>query len=70
MMQRLLVVLVVAALLALAIGWVRKELAIDRCLDHGGRWNAARSVCEGTHSVSGGLAIIAAFQARHSTPRG
>jgi len=70
MMQRLLILALCAALLAVAVGWVRKELAIDRCLDLGGRWNAARSACEGTHSVSGALAIIAAFQARHSTPRG
>ena len=70
MMRRLLVLALIVALLALAAGWVRKELAIDRCLDHGGRWNAVRAACEGTHSVSGALVIIAAFPAFDSTPRG
>ena len=69
MMRAALILAVVAALLFVAVSWVRRELAIDRCLDHGGRWNAARSACEGTHSVANGLVIIAAFPARHS-PRG
>ncbi len=69
MMRAALILAVVAALLFVAVSWVRRELAIDRCLDHGGRWNAARVACEGTHTVSGPLVIIAAFPARHS-PRG
>jgi hypothetical protein len=35
------IVLVVALFL-----WLRHELKIDRCLDQGGRWNKAQSVCE------------------------
>lgn len=48
-MRTVLILAVVAALLFIAVSWARRELAIDRCLDHGGRWNAARSICEGTH---------------------
>jgi hypothetical protein len=51
MMRTVLVITVVAALLFVAVSWVRRELAIDRCHDQGGRWNAARSACEGTHTV-------------------
>ncbi len=69
-MRAALILAVVAALLFVAVGWVRRELAIDRCLDHGGRWNAAQSACEGTHSVFNALGIIASFQARLPTPRG
>lgn len=73
MMRHLRVVLLlvlVAALLAMVIGWVKNELAFDRCMDRGGHWNAVRSVCEGTHSAAGSLAIIAAFQVFDPTPRG
>lgn len=27
--------------------WLRHEIAIDRCLDLGGRWDAQRDACEG-----------------------
>lgn len=73
MMRHLRVVLLlvlVAALLAMVISWVKNELAFDRCMDRGGHWNAVRSVCEGTHSAAGSLAIIAAFQVFDPTPRG
>lgn len=38
--------LALAALLACG-RWVWHQVGIDRCLDHGGRWDAQRSVCEG-----------------------
>jgi hypothetical protein len=41
-------VLAIAALGA--VTWLavhlRREIAIDRCLDNGGRWNYSASVCE------------------------
>lgn len=54
--------LLVAILLALAVSvqWVRKELAIDRCHDQGGRWNAAAALCEGTHRAAIGLLLARA----------
>lgn len=34
-----------AAFVALLV-WVRTQLAIDSCLDQGGRWSYTRDVCE------------------------
>jgi hypothetical protein len=34
-------------LLAVLGLWLRNEVRIDRCLDHGGRWDGDRQVCEG-----------------------
>lgn len=43
---RLSVVLATVALLLLVMPYVRSFLAVDRCLDSGGRWDAATSACE------------------------
>ena len=43
--------LVLFALVALVVvSRVRRFIAIDTCLDHGGAWNYGRSVCEGATS--------------------
>ena len=42
-----LLVLVIAVVIS-SVFWVKRELAIDSCLDNGGRWNAKLSVCEMT----------------------
>jgi hypothetical protein len=40
-------VLVAVAALAIFVGvWFMRWLAIDRCLDAGGRWNYATRACE------------------------
>jgi hypothetical protein len=38
--------LIVGAAL-IAVQWLRHQLAIDDCLDDGGRWDYDRNVCEG-----------------------
>jgi hypothetical protein len=43
---RAIVVLVGLLVLGALAGWVRHWLAVDRCLDSGGRWNAQRHECE------------------------
>lgn len=53
-MLALAVILLAAVLFVL---WLRKELAIDRCHDQGGRWNAGTALCEGTHRASAGPAL-------------
>jgi hypothetical protein len=42
----LLAIIFVGGIVALAIG-VRHWLAIDRCLDLGGRWNYESGICAG-----------------------
>jgi hypothetical protein len=41
-------VLVMAAIALLAAGglWLRQQLQIDGCLDHGGQWNYDADSCE------------------------
>jgi hypothetical protein len=39
------VIVAVAVVLVLA-WWAKGQLAIDSCLDSGGRWNYEKSVCE------------------------
>jgi len=46
--------IVILLLLTLAVRWVRHELAVDRCLDRGGRWNVVSALCEGTHRAGAG----------------
>lgn len=46
--------IIILLLLTLAVRWIRHELAIDRCLDQGGHWNAASALCEGTHRAGTG----------------
>ena len=41
----ILLLLVIVGLLA-SVPWFRKQLAIDSCLDSGGRWNYEKKVCE------------------------
>jgi hypothetical protein len=51
------VVVVVAALGLLLVQYGQEFLAVDRCLDSGGRWNADQGLCEcreGDHSESRG----------------
>ena len=44
---RLLCILV-ACMASIAVGaWGMHEIRLDRCLDHGGRWNAETAACEG-----------------------
>lgn len=43
-LMKLAVFLVITAVLVM---WLRHELRVDSCLDRGGRWNSAASVCEG-----------------------
>lgn len=49
----------IVAVVLLAIGalaawsWLAGEVAIDRCLDAGGRWNAATRGCEGGGRATG-----------------
>jgi hypothetical protein len=42
------IVLLVAALAVITIlaAYLRRQLAIDGCLDHGGRWNYVANRCE------------------------
>ncbi|MDQ2823608.1 MAG: hypothetical protein M3Y65_25070 [Pseudomonadota bacterium] len=49
--------LAILLLLALAVRWVRHELAIDRCVDRGGHWNAVSAICEGTHRAGAGALL-------------
>jgi hypothetical protein len=49
-MKRLIGLLVLALFLAGLIAfslWARSPLAIDRCLDQGGRWDYTHDVCDG-----------------------
>lgn len=46
--------MVILLSLTLAVRWVRHELAVDRCLDQGGHWNAVSALCEGTHRAGAG----------------
>jgi hypothetical protein len=39
-------IVVIAAVVA-AWPWLHKEVAIDKCLDAGGRWNYEAGECEG-----------------------
>ena len=41
----ILLFIVVVGLLA-SLPWLRTQLAIDSCLDSGGRWSYAKEVCE------------------------
>jgi hypothetical protein len=43
----LIALLVGAAAVAIAWPWLRNEIAIDSCLDAGGRWNYDEKRCEG-----------------------
>lgn len=43
--------LFLAGLLAFFL-WIRTPLAIDRCLDQGGRWDYAKESCEGGERVA------------------
>ena len=47
----LLIVLIAAGVLVL---WLKHQLAIDTCFDHGGVWSYARNVCEGERTQSAG----------------
>ena len=40
-----LLLLIALGLLA-SVLWLKEQLAIDRCLDAGGRWRADKTVCE------------------------
>ena len=41
-------VVLVVLVLALFMGWwMKQQIAIDRCLDAGGRWNYDDGFCEG-----------------------
>lgn len=42
----LLLALLLAGLVAFCL-WARTPLAIDRCLDQGGRWDHGRDACDG-----------------------
>ena len=43
---------IILAVSALAAGWwLRGQLAIDRCLDNGGRWEKRGGYCEGARSA-------------------
>lgn len=33
-------------------GWVENQVAIDRCLDRGGKWNYEKGICEIEHNYS------------------
>jgi len=39
------------AAVALFVMWLRHEIAIDRCLDLGGRWNQQQDACEGRQAA-------------------
>lgn len=42
----LLVFLITAILLTVLAIWLTGWLAIDKCLDNGGRWNYGQNICE------------------------
>jgi hypothetical protein len=45
--KRTIVLLVTTVVLITLLGlYVRRQLAIDRCLDHGGRWDYAANKCD------------------------
>jgi hypothetical protein len=46
-LRAVLIVVPIALILLFAANWVKTELAIDRCLDQGGRWDAAAAACAG-----------------------
>lgn len=49
-MKRAIALLVIALFLAGLVAfflWLRTPLAIDRCLDQGGRWDDAQDACDG-----------------------
>lgn len=49
-LRRLALLLAALVLLVLALRCAREQLAIDDCLDGGGRWDYEREVCEGIPS--------------------
>jgi hypothetical protein len=44
---RTLVAIVAILVVVGVVLWIRDLLAVDRCLDHGGRWNYDEDACEG-----------------------
>lgn len=44
--KRALLLLVLGICVVLLIYWLRVFIAVDRCLDSGGRWNPERQSCE------------------------
>ncbi|HYQ80854.1 MAG TPA: hypothetical protein VEP68_05095 [Anaeromyxobacteraceae bacterium] len=42
----LLLALLAGAVLGLAAYWMRRQIAADRCLATGGRWDSARGACQ------------------------
>jgi glucan phosphoethanolaminetransferase (alkaline phosphatase superfamily) len=42
------VLVLVIAVIILAAFWIKRELAVDSCLDNGGRWNSKVADCEMT----------------------
>jgi hypothetical protein len=43
-------IVILLALLIWLIIFIKKFLAIDGCLDHGGRWNYSTNECEGSRT--------------------
>lgn len=42
------IILLVLSIICLAVvfGYLKRQLAIDKCLDNGGRWNYEKNTCE------------------------
>jgi len=45
--KKFLIYTIIIIIIVLAMDWIRNFLLIDKCLDHGGRWNYETSECEG-----------------------
>ncbi len=43
---RLLLLVLAAVAIALGVPWIKRQMAIDRCLDSGGCWDGSRSACD------------------------
>ena len=48
--QKLIIVAIVALIAGLVVLWLKKQLDIDACLDHGGAWSYEQGKCEGARS--------------------
>lgn len=52
MADRRVIVLLVLVLVSFMGWWLKQQIAIDRCLDAGGRWNYDDGFCEGVFDFS------------------
>ena len=55
--DRRVIILGVLIFVLLAAWWMNHQIAIDRCLDAGGRWNYDDDSCEGAHDSGRGQGL-------------